>query len=847
MFPPISAYRVIRPPLLMAIFVLTSAAFAQTNLRISFDSPQHFIAAHGRRAWAGGYADHGLEIWTAALQIASDVEPEFRREGDVTDIPGSDVVRKVSAEPSHVTRTYTGPDFSVDEEIWAPLDARAVVFRYKVTSERPVQVIVRFRPSLNLMWPAALGSQEILWNAHESAYVLTDSARQFAAAIVAPGATAHDEPLNSARALPQSDELAISLDPHAPQLLFTEIGATAPDSDISAAAKLLQDSDWQRESLKHYANLLGSELQIETPDEDVNRALAWAEIALDQDWFCNQQLGCGYVAGYGPSRRNRRPQYAWYFAGDGMIALHGAIAAGDLEHAKEELRFIAKYQDAQTGMIWHELTQSAPFIDWRGKYPYMFVHAGLSSPYISAVADYLRATNDRAFLREMWPSVQKAFEYGRSLVSTDGLPRTPAGKEGANEQIRMTDEMAVSADWVEACASYAHLAGVMGETLAAKDARVLAAKARANFLQRYWDSERNFPIEGYRLNGERVMARGMGAIGALSDDLLSSEQRSHILDQLAGWRFESDWGTRSVAMGEPGFDPTTYARGSVWALGTAEVANAYWSAHQPQIAWQVWRSLAPWTWLDSPGHMHEVLAGDTYHAQTESVPEQTWSSASFLRVAVGGLFGLDLDAEDTRLELSPHLPANWEHASLRNVRFGGSTLSFDLDQQINTLALHVDNKGRAQHIVFHPEIPLGSQNLSAVINGRRATIHEKVNPADEHAVLDLTAPTGKTDITLHFSSGIAVVLPHAHPSLGDTSAGMKMTAMTLQGNDLHLSLDVTASQRNTLKILTRRGIRAAVHATVRRVYPTEYELTIDPPEVPAGSYGHQEVTVTVSR
>jgi len=50
-------------------------------------------------------------------------------------------------------------------------------------------------------------------------------------------------------------------------------------------------------------------LQIETPDPEVNRALTWAQLALEQAWVCNPDLGCGQVAGYGPSRKARRPQY----------------------------------------------------------------------------------------------------------------------------------------------------------------------------------------------------------------------------------------------------------------------------------------------------------------------------------------------------------------------------------------------------------------------------------------------------------------------------------------------------------------------------------------------------------
>ena len=810
-----------------------------------FPESTRFVAAHGRYAWAGGYGGRGLEVWAGALQIATNVHPEFRRSGDVTTIPGALLASTVSVDSSHVTRVYTGPDFSVREEIWVPLEQAAVLVRYKVLSVRPVSVTVRFRPTLNLMWPAALGGQEIRWD--NSSYLLGDSARQFAAVVLAPDATAHDEPLNSTRALPQTDELAVTLDPKRPQILFARVSANDVDAGRAAAEKVLESNAWQQQSEKHYEDVLNTDLQIETPDADLNRALAWAEIALDQDWFCNEGLGCGYVAGFGPSRRNRRPQYAWYFSGDGMIAMHAALVAGDLEHARDELRFIAKYQDAETGMIWHELSQSAPYIDWRGKYPYMFVHADLTYPYISSVADYIRTSNDMAFLREMWPSVQKAFRYGRSLIAQDGLPRIPAGKEGANEQNPLADESGLSASWVEACADYAHLAKRIGDEQAAQDSAELSDKARASFAQRYWDSQKNFPIEGYRRNGEPVVDRGLGAIAAVSDHLLSDAQNAQVLGEIASWRFQSDWGTRNVAVGEPGYDPVGYAHGSVWAMGTADVAQAYWAEHRPDIAWEIFRSLVPWSTLDSPGHMHEVLAGDTYHPQLESVPEQSWSSASFLTAAVRGLFGLTINGETGTLTVAPHLPGDWEQASLRNVRIGTSTLDFTFRQRIDGLTMQIRNSGGTVHLAFDPEIPLGVRSVNATAEGHKIPATVKEDGQDEHANLALTVPQGESEIALTFSDGVAVVMPAAKPSLGEPSTGMKLTTLRLSGNTLRLGMDLIPSQRNALQLITRRTIQTATGSTFRHMGCCSYEIVVEPGPADGDQYQHREVTITLAK
>ena len=828
---------------------LLSLAAAQTDLTLREPASSRFLTAHGRRAWAGGYSNSGLEIWTGALQIATDVYPEFRRVGTVSAIPGTEIVSAISVQPSHVSRVYVGPDFSVEEEIWVPLEETAVLLSYTIRTGRAPDIIVRFRPSLNLMWPGAMGGQEFHWEAHSSGYLLDDPGRQFAAVVLAPGASTHDEPLNAAAPAQQNETLAVTLDPHSPRILFAQVPADPANRDrgIVAAQTLLQSERWRQESDRHYRDVLASEIEIDTPDPNMNRALRWAEIALDQDWFCNAVLGCGYAGGFGPSRRNRRPQYAWFFAGDGTVALHGALAAGDRTHAREELRFIAKYQDKQTGMIWHELSQSAPYLDWRSKYPYMFVHADLTYPYISAVADYLRVANDTAFLQEIWPSVREAYGYGRTLLAEDGLPRIPEGKEGADEQDALTDELGLSASWVKACEDYAHLAERAGDSQAATEARTLAEKSRATFAARYWDKARNFPIQGYRRNGQAMQDRGLGAMAAISEHLFSDAQIATVLDQIASWRFQTDWGTRNFASGEPGYDPTAYAHGSVWAFGTADVAQAYWTSHRPDIGWEIWRTLIPWSLLDSPGHMHEVLTGETYHPQLESVPEQTWSSATFLTSAVRGLFGLEIDPERNTFSLSPHLPAEWDHVSLRNITVANSKVNVAFEQNLESLRLNIRNSGSAFHLAFRPQVPLGARLVSATFNGHRIPAQVESHAEDEHAKLELCIPPGESEIAIQYQNGIRVILPAPAPVVGSKSAGMKLTSLRVEEHALQLDIDATAEGDNKVEIRTRRLIRSTGQAKLRRLGNDEYELSIPAPNIENGSYGHEQVRIEFSK
>lgn len=189
-----------------------------------------------------------------------------------------------------------------------------------------------------------------------------------------------------------------------------------------------------------------------------NRALVWSEIALGQAWVCNPDLGCGLVAGFGPSRKARRPQHDWFFAGDGMVIVHALLAEGDYAQTRQELEFILKYQDGKTGMIWHELSQSAGWLDW-SKFP-LPVRARLYLVRLSQPCQRICFNHRRhPFRQGSLVFHRSAYGYCHSLIdSKNGVPHIPAGQRGQREQDELGDELMLSASWVSASGSFADLA-----------------------------------------------------------------------------------------------------------------------------------------------------------------------------------------------------------------------------------------------------------------------------------------------------------------------------------------------------------------------------------------------------
>src|ERR1019366_9554987 len=126
--------------------------------------PRRFISVHGRRAAIFGYSEDGLEVWAYPLQILSSSSVTFRQQGATTGIDGQTLLRRIIYSPEAVTRIYAGPDFIVREKLFVPLDEPGAIIRYEVESARPVDIVIRFIPVLDLMWPASIGGQEVVWS-----------------------------------------------------------------------------------------------------------------------------------------------------------------------------------------------------------------------------------------------------------------------------------------------------------------------------------------------------------------------------------------------------------------------------------------------------------------------------------------------------------------------------------------------------------------------------------------------------------------------------------------------------------------------------------------------------------
>ena len=243
--------------------------------------------------------------------------------------------------------------------------------------------------------------------------------------------------------------------------------------------------------------------------------------------------------------------------------------------------------------------------------------------------------------------------------------------------------------------------------------------------------------------------------------------------------------------------------------------------------------------------MDEVLAGDYYHEQTESVPEQTWSSASFFHAAVRGLLGLQVDGLKRQVVFAPHIPADWNTVTVRNIQLPKAKIDFIWRRTDGGSALEAVNSGDPIHLIYSPEIPLGSKLNGARWNGK--SIHARLEQRDEdsHATIDVDLPHGTSQITIGYSDGVSLVLPQVQPHLGDPSRAMKLISIHLNGSTYTIDTQVDSSQSSNFQLRTDRKVVAVHGATWKPLSADTYDLTVPPSDTSQPSHSYHAVEIVV--
>jgi glycogen debranching enzyme len=293
------------------------------------------------------------------------------------------------------------------------------------------------------------------------------------------------------------------------------------------------------------------------------------------------------------------PWFSTAFGRDGIITAAQMLWV-DSRLAQGVLRFLAATQateidpaaDAEPGKILHEMRQSE--MARLGEVPFRRYYGSVDTTplFVLLAGLYYRRTGDLATIAALWPSIKLALgwidEYGDR--DGDGLveyrKQAEAGldnqgwKDSRDAIFHADGELATGAIALVEVQSYvyaakrsaAELARLLGDIDLADKLAAAAEALQKRFEEAFWCEEIGF--YALALDGDKrpCRVRSSNAGQALISGIAAPERARRVAEQLLGAGFFSGWGIRTIAVGEPRYNPMSYHNGSVWPHDNALIA-----------------------------------------------------------------------------------------------------------------------------------------------------------------------------------------------------------------------------------------------------------------------------------
>jgi glycogen debranching enzyme len=349
------------------------------------------------------------------------------------------------------------------------------------------------------------------------------------------------------------------------------------------------------------------------------------------------------------------------------------------------------FRDAEPGKILHELRHGelAHFGE-RPQSPY-FGSADATPLFLIVLDEYERWSGDVETVRQLEGSARAAIEWMRRYGDTDGDGyieyQTRNLQTGLENQCWKDSWNAIVhpdgrvASLPRACCEiqgYAYDARVRSARLArevwqdpalADELEREAAQLKEQFDRDFWLPEQGF--YALALDGEKrpvpTLSSNIGHL--LWSGIVADARVEAVVAHLAGEHMFSGWGVRTVADGQPVYNPIEYHNGTVWPHDTGLIAAGLARYGRRQDANRLAVAL-----LEAASHfsfrLPEAFAG--YSRAETLVPveypsacsPQAWAAGTpllLLRIMLG------LEPTDNGLMVRPHLPAEVSRLLVRGL------------------------------------------------------------------------------------------------------------------------------------------------------------------------------------
>ena len=439
-----------------------------------------------------------------------------------------------------------------------------------------------------------------------------------------------------------------------------------------------------------------------------------------QEWFDRSLNDISFLTSKydsGPYPCAGVPWFAVPFGRDGIITALETLWAKP-EMAKGVLQFLSEkqaqkkneFQDAEPGKIMHETRENE--MSRAGMLPFGQYYGGVDSTllYVILAGEYLRQTNDKAFIKKIWPNIQNALKWMEDYAEDKNWSSEKAlgfmvyqRKLEAGLYNQMWKDSQDSVFYKDGDTNvkfpravcevqgYAYAAWNTGKKLAglfqeAASAKRYGEKAKAlykNFNEKFWDEKGNYYV--LALDGDKkpcqVKASNMGQL--LFTGIVPPDRAEKIVSMLMDEKFFTGFGIRTLAEGEARYNPLSYHNGSIWPHDTALIAAGMGKTGHTDDAAKLFTGLMATAKANNwrlpelfGGFKKEEGLGPT--AYPRACSPQAWAAAAPFQL-LQAVLGLEVDAKKHEVKIDPnHWQKEWGTLRIKRLPVGDKTADIEI-------------------------------------------------------------------------------------------------------------------------------------------------------------------------